>query len=260
VQYSKAFFALQLRFATLAAELTGVPIERALLDYTNLYVRFGLGRAFDPAHPAWRRYVDGVHRETDLAQWTHRFYLAHADAFQAPQRVATFGCFSYEMQDAGRVRLHFENVDSPAVSPLSIERLPHRLAELRSLFAHVGRHQRQAARVVGTSWLHNLLAYQRCFPREYAASATVTESKFRTLPLWGQFVDRNGELRADITDDFLRRLTHAAHAARAAHAAHAQDLARCFPFQALAVDAPIGVFYRFYDVDEHLIGVSNPAS
>jgi len=31
-----------------------------LLDYTNLYVRFGLGRDFDPAHPVWREYLSGL--------------------------------------------------------------------------------------------------------------------------------------------------------------------------------------------------------
>lgn len=237
VQYSKEFFALQVRFAGAAASLTGLSVERALLDYTNLYIRFGLGRAFDHAHPAWRRYAEGVDRAADLAEWTYRFYLAQAENAWEPSKRGMFGCFSYAMQDAGSVRLHFRNVEPAAVSPLSIERLPSRLRELRSLFAHIRRNHEAAHRVVGTSWLHNLRAYQRCFPHEYAASATVAESRFRNLPLWGQFLDRNGFVRADMADDFIRRLSSVTHA---------RDLARSFPLQALAVEAPIAQFYRFY--------------
>lgn len=43
--YAKDFFDLQLRFAGYVAGLGGLPLERALLRYTNLYVRFGLGHA-----------------------------------------------------------------------------------------------------------------------------------------------------------------------------------------------------------------------
>jgi hypothetical protein len=239
VRYSKEFFALQTDFAKVAATLTGLPVARALLDYTNLYIRFGLGRGFDAGHPAWRRYVEGVNQAADLPEWTYRFFLARAATIRQEPAVG-FGCFSYAMDDANCVRLHFHNAEPAAVSPLSIERLPARLGELRALFGHVRRHHGDAIRVVGTSWLHNLPAYRRCFPGAYAASATVAEPKFRHLPLWGQFLDRGGRVRPDMAEDFLRRLSGVTGA---------RDLARSFPFQALAVAAPIALFYRFYGVD-----------
>lgn len=243
MHYSKAFFALQLRFAGEVARVTGLPFERALLDYTNLYIRFGLGRAFDADHPAWRRYVDGLQRAADGAEWTYRRYLQETERIRGTVRTPAFGCFSYAMQDDARVRIHFDNVDPTTVSPLGIERLPFRLRELRSLFAHVARHHPQAVAVVGTSWLHNLRAYQRCFPPAYAASATVAEARFRHLPLWGQFVDRHGHVDPAKADAFLRCV---------AAQRDARGLARCFPLQALAVDAPIDAFYRFYRVDSRV--------
>lgn len=248
ITYAKDFFALQIYFAEAAARLTGAPIDRALLDYTNLYVRFGLGRAFDSTHPGWRAYVNGLARAADRVEWTYRVYLSHASRAargETGSAAAAFGCFSFAMQDAKRVRLHFHNVDPASVSPLSVERLPLRLRELRSLFEHVRRHHAQACEVVGTSWLHNLRAYRRCFPDEYGASATVAESRFRNLPLWGQFVDRNGSVRAVIADDFIRRLSRVTDAPGLAHS---------FPLQALAVAAPITSFYRFYGVDDAAAG------
>lgn len=49
--YAKAFFDLQFQFAEKVAVLSGLPLAEALLKYTNFYVRFGLGRDFDRAHP-----------------------------------------------------------------------------------------------------------------------------------------------------------------------------------------------------------------
>ena len=44
MKYARGFLALQLRFAETVAEPAGLSLERALLDYTNLYIRFGIGR------------------------------------------------------------------------------------------------------------------------------------------------------------------------------------------------------------------------
>ena len=55
--YAKAFFDLQLRFAQRISELSGLPLPRVLLEYTNLYVRFGLGRDFRPGNPVWQAYL-----------------------------------------------------------------------------------------------------------------------------------------------------------------------------------------------------------
>jgi len=100
--YAKAFFDLQLEFAQTVAARSGVPYARAVLEYTNLYVRFGLGRDFDPAHPTWQAYVDGLSRAEDPGDWTARLYATRPQAIAPPALVATFGCFSY-----GRLRGQF---------------------------------------------------------------------------------------------------------------------------------------------------------
>ena len=45
--FGKDFFDLQISFAEAVRDLSGEPLESTLLDYTNLYVRLGLGRDFD---------------------------------------------------------------------------------------------------------------------------------------------------------------------------------------------------------------------
>jgi len=149
VIYANAFFDLQLRFARKVSLLSGLPLARALLEYTNLYIRFGLGRGFDPAHPTWQEYLAGLGDARDLGEWTFAFYSRRPDAMAAPSVVATFGCFSYARPSAERIRLHFENTETDGQSPLAAERVPQRSAELAALFAHVKRSPGPPPRVRG---------------------------------------------------------------------------------------------------------------
>ena len=63
--YAKAFFDLQLQFAHKVTALSGLPLACVLLKYTNLYIRFGLGRDFHPAHPTWQAYLAGLQDTND---------------------------------------------------------------------------------------------------------------------------------------------------------------------------------------------------
>jgi hypothetical protein len=242
VIYAKAFFDLQLQFAYKVTGVSGLPFARALLEYTNFYIRFGLGRDFDPAHPTWREYLAGLQDTCDSSEWTYRFYLTRSEAMAAPRVVATFGCFSYALLSGNSIRLHFRNAETDGHSPLGAERLGHRLADLTALFVHVKRTQREPLQVVGASWLYNLDAYRRLFPPSYLATARVIGHRFQHMPLWGQFLDRRGEIKESVTRPFLERLERQSSL---------DSLERCFPLQVLSVEAPVMEFYNFY-------GISSP--
>jgi hypothetical protein len=240
VVYAKAFFNLQLQFAQTVSALSRLPLETVLLEYTNLYIRFGLGRDFNPAHPTWREYLAGLDRN-ERCEWTYHFYLTRSPVVVPPNLVATFGCFSYSRLSSDRIRLHFENAETDGHSPLGIERLEQRLADLAALFGHVKRTLRQPLQVVGASWLYNLAAYRRLFPKSYLATAHVIHGRFRHMPLWGQFLDRHGEVRESVTRPFLARLQRESVL---------DCLDQCFPFQVLSVEAPVSEFYDFYGLIE----------
>jgi hypothetical protein len=235
--YPKDFFDLQLRFAAKVVELTGMPMQQALLDYTNLYVRFTGERRFAEDHPVWQCYLEGVQRGADLYDWTYRFYLQRQDAAAPPSVVATFGCFSYAMESEQKIRMHFRHAQHDGLSPLGDACVSSRLAELRELIAHVKSTANANARIAGVSWLYNLHAYRRLFPPAYLASATVAANRFRNMPLWGQFIDYRGEIKRFAVDVFEQRLTKQEDIAQ---------IERCFPLQPLAVEASLDVFDRFY--------------
>jgi hypothetical protein len=120
---------------------------------------------------------------------------------------------------------------------LGIERLDQRLADLAALFEHVKGTLPQPLQVVGESWLYNLDAYRRLFPISYVATAHVIDQRFQHMPLWGQFLDRYGEIRKSMTSQFVERLERQSSL---------DSLDQCFPFQVLSVEASLLEFYDFY--------------
>lgn len=239
VTYAKAFLDLQLQFAERVTILSGLPLARALLEYTNLYIRFGLGRDFDPAHPTWQEYLAGLCEADDIRAWTYRFYSRRPDGLAAPAVVATFGCFAYSRLSGERIRLHFQNAETDGESPLAIDRVGRRRAELAALFEHVKRTQREPLQVIGASWLYNLDAYRRLFPTSYLATAHVLPGRFQHMPLWGQFLDRHGAIREDRARQLQERLERQAGC---------DDLEHCFPFRVISAGAAVQDFYDFYGI------------
>ena len=237
--YARAFFDLQLEFAETVSVLSGPPLAETLLDYTNFYIRFALGRGFDPDHPGWREYVAGRREVRDQREWTYRFYISRLPAKAGPDVTATFGCFAYAPLGPDRVRLHFENNETGDGSPLAVERRGERLADLAELFAHLKRTTQQAPRIVGASWLYNLDAYRCLFPKPYLATARVIHGRFRHMPLWGQFLNRRGEVKENVAREFLARLRHQSDR---------DALDSCFPLSMLGLEASATEFYAFYGV------------
>lgn len=237
--FAKNFFDLQFSFAESVANLSGESLEAALLEYTNFYVRLGCGRDFEPDHEGWQRYMAGVRSAADGREWTYRFYLTEPETKTGPRVVATFGCFSYARPDENSIRLHFRNADSADDSALGCARAERRRAELAALFAHIEPRLSRETPVVGASWLYNLDAYRRLFPPAYVATARPIRGAFRSMALWGQFVDRRGEARTSMAESCLGAL---------AKTSSLDDLGKCFPFQALAVTAPVREFSDFYGI------------
>ncbi len=235
--YAKAFFDLQWQFADKVTAISGLPLPRVLFEYTNLYIRFGCGRDFRSTHPIWQAYLAGLHDTDDRRAWTYRFYLTRDEAMAGPPVVATFGCFSYARLPGDRIRLHFQNADTAGHSSLGVACAGQRRADLTALFGHVQRTLPAHVQVVGVSWLYNLEAYRRLFPASYVATARVMSPRFRSMPLWGQFLDRHGGLKEQMACPFLARLEQQTCVER---------LHECFPFQVLTVEAPVQEFYDCY--------------
>jgi hypothetical protein len=232
MDFSPAFFELQLRLARRAAELVPMPLEQALLAYTHLFIRMGCGRHPDPGHVRWKEFLAGLRQHADAVQWTCAF-RARARAWDTgPPLERASGCFSYSRLGPAQVRLHFHADPGSAESPLCVGQAAARRRELATLLAPLARTEPDT-RVVGQSWLYRVEAYRRLFPAPWLATARTVPPPWQRLPLWGQLVDRRGEVRPALRDRFVRGL---------AAATSVGQLAQCFAFPVLAVEGPARVF------------------
>jgi hypothetical protein len=228
------FFAIQLAFAERVAQVCGLSLGEAVYTYTVCRPQF-LAEPLERSDLLWREFVEGLERANDRAAYTHGFYLAHRAHYDVPCE----GCFYYSFWPEGaKIRLHFVNNDRSGQGALSKERMPVRLAELHALFADVREKYPQAATLRGGSWLYNLPAYCRLFPKEYVATAARVEDEFNYMALWGQFLrggyERLNERQAAL---FLQRV---------AQQTTWEGLRESFPFQVLRPEASLEHCYRFY--------------
>lgn len=245
IERYRDFFALQLRFAEAVAEKTSTPIGDVVLRITNFHRRFGLGDAPADGAPdaAWQEYARGLealatHRQH--ADWTQAFYARSSKERPAfPDHV--FGCFEFHAGDATDVvRLHFYNRD--AEGPLSKARAGVRRRELESMFAFIRKRFPNAGHVGGRSWLYGTEAYRRLFPEAYVGSRAVIEggNRFQGMARWGQFLDRDGNVKPELKHMFLRNIERL----------NPDKLWEAFPLPTFRVRAPIEVFYECYGVND----------
>ncbi|HWA60292.1 MAG TPA: hypothetical protein VG939_02910 [Caulobacteraceae bacterium] len=236
------YFEVQLLFAEALALRSRRALPETCLAFTNLHRRFGLGR-IDGEAPcaAWTRYAEGLERcgsGDERLEWTVAFF---ADAAPEASTTRRFGCFSYELMDGGQVvRIHFSNRDSDdGRGPLVRGKADRRRSELGEMFAFVRAHHADARAVRGGSWLYNLEAYRRLFPPEYAASvAEPGRVRLDGTSSWGQLLDFTGQVKPDVRAALLANLV----------TLDPDAPWTAFPLRALAAQAPIEGFWRFYGV------------
>jgi hypothetical protein len=236
------YFEIQLLLAERMAERRRLALGAAALQFTNLYRRFGLGRAAPgEVQPAvWRRYaerLEALGSSAERLDWTLEcFRDAAGEEAPAPNR---FGCFRFDPPDGdGVVRIHFNNRDGDdGIGPLAASKTPRRLAELKAMIARLRADHPKAATIRGGSWLYNLDAYRRLFPDEYAASIWTPEAvRLDGTSTWGQVLDRNGAVKPAVRETVLRNLD----------TLDDQAPWLAFPLRALAAQAPVEAFHRFY--------------
>jgi len=239
-QRYRDFFDLQLRFAEAIAEKTSMPLAEAVLFYTNLHRRFGLGDVGpEGPRPPWHEYALELSRlatHDERADWTQKFYAQAPDERPAfPDHI--FGCFYFHADaESEVVRLHFYNRDP--LGPLSKARAHERQRELARMFAFVRQRFPHATRVEGRSWLYGTEAYRRLFPGEYVRSRVPAENdrRFQGMSRWGQFLDHRGDVKPALKEAFLRNIGQL----------DPRRLWESFPLPSFRVSAPIDAFYERY--------------
>ncbi|MGO8949833.1 MAG: hypothetical protein ACLQUY_19695, partial [Ktedonobacterales bacterium] len=224
--------------------LLGIAYHESLLRNTDLYGIFGLKWSEDL--PLWQQFIAELTNDSLAIEEAYCFYSQRYDQGLISDHEPgqpLWGCFSFDYHtDTRDVDVHIADRDESGFGCLSHRRLDARLAELRSMFAHVREEHPDAERVGGSgTWLLNRVEYRRLFPPEQARHTWVAEPLLYGTGLWGQFLRRGPRMDENAAELFLERV---------ARLSDAKYFACCFPLQALRDDAPISYFYRFYGLTE----------
>ena len=240
----RPYFGLQLRLAERIAALRPMPLSEAVLEFTNLHRRFGLGRldGRGPA-PAWADFsgrLDRLATAEARLDWTMAFFEASPEEEALGPGQVSFGCFALDPPDTtGAARIHFYNNDSTdGVGPLAAAKAPARRAELRAMFAYLRAAYPAARTLRGGSWLYNLEAYRRLFPPAYVASrAPMAAPRLAGASTWGQLLRHDESVNAAVRDTLLANLD----------ALDPTEPWAVFPYRAQVTSAPVEAFYGFYE-------------
>ncbi len=231
------YFSLQLKVARHYAMAAGVTFDVAITHCTNLRRRLHLW-----GHERECRWNDFLAQASRCAS-DHAAVLALCNARYAAQprieMVQPFGCFSYDAPDAaGVLRIHFIAPQSTRMSPLAAASIAERMDELRAVFSHVRRTERNAATVRGISWLYHLDAYRRLFPASYAASIQAPSFPLHLngSSTWGQVLNWRQEVKPVMRDALISRLA----------TLRLEAPWEIFPLQALVATGDIHAFYELY--------------
>ncbi len=234
MRQSLEYFELQASFAAAVQRVLGVSAEESYRRFTTFYkiaVDNDAGSPsarwkFDEDHPRWREFVDASAGGADPAH-----YVWERSEWDFGGR-----CFEYDYWPEQRtVRIHFGN--SPDGLALRAESIPARTAELQAMVAEVGELHAEAAFVRGASGLYHVPANRRLFPPTSIAALAPIGYLYPFTALWGQFLDRFGQVKPAIGESFLRQVFTAGTL---------DQLNAAFPIQVLGATSAFDEFRRHY--------------
>lgn len=227
-------FSLQLKFAARYAAVANFSFSEAIAQCTNLRRRFNL---VEPAVASrWNDFLAQVGDSVTDQSGTLSRCMALYGARPPLTTDRSFGCFSFDPPDTGGVlRIHFSPTENTHKSPLALENISDRVQEMRALFLYVRRTERNVSSVRGVSWLYNVDAYKRLFPRSYAASIRPVRFPLHLngSSTWGQVLTWRKAVKPDMRDALLSRMT----------TMNVKAPWETFPLQALTATGDVAEFY-----------------
>jgi len=238
-EYPKELINLIIQYAKKKSQISQLELIEAIRNFTPIYYLIGnYDWEFKEDSIYWQEFLQRYENGEDLVELVYDMYIKNCKEFS---NYKWFGCFRYsfvEDKDGnGTVKLHFLNDRTSKEGPLASSQKENRLRELKDLFEDVKKNHPNAKYVQGGSWLYNLEAYRRLFPKEYFVDIESISPKPQRLVIWGQFINSEWGVKKDMAEEFLSRLKKAKTE---------KDLENVFELKEMFPKGDIKYFYDFY--------------
>lgn len=236
-KYPKGYYALQDTFAQKASKLCKVPLKDSYNENTRFYIL--LNTAYkENIDDLWKTFIDEIVEIQDPKKRIEKIYKYMNDITMPAKVKKYIGCFRYDyLEEKNTASLHFSNKDSLEISPLSTKNIQKRELELKELFNKLKKEpygDNVKFRIF--SWLNNFPPFSRLFPKEIFEDAPVKDY-YRSNAVWGQFLDRNANLRDDLVDLMYKNIEKSTSCA---------ELYESFPYKATEVIVPAKLLYKHF--------------
>jgi len=247
IAYPYEYFDAQVQFAKRWSVVADDSFSAMLLRKTSLY-RTISGQIPGPEGVSknWTTLTNGVD-DNDPSMIASRLYDAFLrqprSRYTAPDHDGAFG-YDYYPNDH-LVKIHFTN-PRRGESPFSADNMPQRQNEFKHLLEHIQDVHPDADKVVSASWIRSTKSYQSLFPPDLNTPKSLmsTDMFLGGDSVWGQFMDRNGNINQRVYDQFITAIQDAKSP---------EDLIAAFPYKVLRVEDSIEKYYRYYNVEPERI-------
>jgi hypothetical protein len=238
------FFDIQIKFAKKVSDLSGLPIQDSLLRYTFLFRNFFVPSSkLIKTNKVWEDFLSEIKTVSyeNITKIAYEFSKKRMLERKMFDRSLYTGkpCFLYELKDT-EVYLHFNNNEGSMPGPLSKERIFERTKELQDIFKEIKDIHPEVKTVNCYSWLVNLPSFMRLFPVEFGRNKNIVKNDFKSLDIWGQFLDSGYQMKTEMVDRFLSKLNTATDIS---------ESKGIFDFYPVKINAPIELLLNYYKID-----------
>jgi hypothetical protein len=235
--FPKEFIKIQFVFADKVAQILHISFRKALFEYTSIPIRVGIPfSGLQEENENWQTFIQNIQSKDDF----EIAYKIHCERMKdaLPMRMQ-FGCFSFDyLADEKLIKIHFANNDKTNPDVLSNTNQQKRQEELKLMFTQIKIKHPEAEGVVSSSWLYNIEKFKRLFPSEFFENTKV-KWDFRSLGIWGQFIDKYGNIKTSEVDQFKIKVDKSITL---------NDLKEAFALKDIKCWSMIDVFYLKYNL------------
>ncbi|MEI6462525.1 MAG: hypothetical protein WCO33_02545 [bacterium] len=234
--FPKEYIELQFIFANKVVEILGISFLSALFEYTSMPVRVGVPFSdMKTSNNNWIQFTNNIFTNKDI-DIAYEYYVLVEKDNQEIREQHGFCSYDY-LKSEYLVNLHFKNNENPEPGLLSDERMPARLKELKEMFSILKVEHPDAKEVMSSSWLFNIPKFNKLFPSEFFDN-TFIKWDFHSLGIWGQFIDKYGNIKTKMYEEFIEMIMNSNSI---------EELKEAFPLKCIKCWSKIEPFYKMYE-------------
>jgi len=235
---TKEYVDLQVRFVKKLCEIDKAPFDLYFMIYADAPNMLRMDfKIWHPNLPDFREFSNLLVNSTDYTTTIYDFAIKKLGEIPRDPFKSPYGFFYRNILKSAFILEMHTQYDEPilGIHPLDHRRFEETKGNLYTMMKEAKEKFPNLTWVTGNSWLYNIEAYRRLFPKEYLDTGKFNTHSFHGLGLWGQFLNKGLQIKKDVAEEFYKKLDVAQTFEQAMEA---------FPYMVIGLKAPIDCFLK----------------